>query len=256
MKLLKYLVGVSMFASMVAQAATVDWRQGTGNTGANFTVASDIMNFANGGTGTLTLGLRAVQRNVGTIVPVGDVYHVAAGASSSPNRAWWNFDIFAGLDPLTVNDGFDLFDVVTLGSLSSMTLQINTIGGSAPAAASFDLLDSTLRSAIDCHVSGCVNGAPFNPDAGVLDTSPDVQNASRYFNASQNAVFAPWFTAFDMNRSGIYDFTLSAVDQTGNAVSTSMRVNVGNYVPEPGSLALAGLSLALLAASIRRRQTR
>lgn len=256
MKLQTYLIGIGLSMSLAAQAATVDWRQGSGNSGANFTVASDIVDFANGGTGTLTLGLRAVQRGVGTIVPVGDVYHVAAGASAQANRAWWNFDIFAGLNPASANTGFDVFDVVTLGGLSSMTLQISTIGGSAPAAASFNLLDASLRSAIDCHVIGCVNGAPFNPDAGVLDTSPDVQNAAQFFNASQNPVFAPWFTAFDMNRSGLYDFTLSAVDQFGNEVSTSMRVNVDNYVPEPGSLALAALSLGLLAASLRRRQTR
>ena len=117
-----------------------------------------------------------------------------------------------------------------------------------PPLPSFNLLDPGLRAAIDCHVAGCVNGNPVNPDAGIADLGPGfdgapVQNPTNFYNASQNPVFG-WFAAFDYNDIAIYDFRLTATDVQGNMVSTAMRVNVGGAdVPEPATSALLGLGL-------------
>lgn len=250
MKFTPALLVAALAACSLAQAAVVDWRQGSGNTGQHFTTDTDAVTFTGGATGTLELGLRAIQRGVGTITPTGSEYAANLGAATgAPTRAWWNFDIYAGLS----GGG-------SLAGLQSLTLGISTIGGSAPTAASFDLLDAALRAAIDCHVIGCVNGSPVNPDSTVPDlvsgndgAASATADAAHFYNASQNPTFAPWFSSFNFNASALYDFTLTAVDVQGNTVSTAMRVNVGNFVPEPGSLALAGLALAGLATLRRRR---
>lgn len=244
---LRILIGViASTASICAHAATVDWRAGSGSNGQQFTVTSGTTD-----QGALTLGLRAIERGVGPVTPVGNVYAANLGlATGSLTRAWWNFDVYAGLS----GNG-------TLAGLSSLTLGITTLGGSTPALASFDLLNGTLRAAIDCHVIGCVNGSPVNPDATVPDLGAGNDGAlsatadkAHFYNASQNPTFAPWFAPFDMNNDGIYNFTLSAVDRSGQSVQTLMSVNVGNFVPEPDSLALFGVALAGLVASASRRR--
>ena len=238
---------IAATASICAQSATVDWRAGSGSNGQQFTISSGTTD-----QGALTLGLRAIERGVGPVTPVGNVYAANLGlATGSLTRAWWNFDVYAGLT-----------GVGTLAGLSALTLGITTLGGSTPASASFNLLNGTLRAAIDCHVIGCVNGSPVNPDAMVIDLvagndGPGSATADmgHFYNASQNPTFAPWFAPFDVNNDGIYNFTLTAIDRSGQSVQTSMSVNAGNVVPEPGSLALFGLALAGLAASgaLRRK---
>ncbi|MCX6627647.1 MAG: hypothetical protein NTW28_08470 [Candidatus Solibacter sp.] len=100
------------------------WNVGSGQVNGKFQVQT-IDDFA--GLGALELGLRAQQRRIGPIDPVGDDYFVNAGpdiGASNPNMAWWNFDwsalgaAAAGIDHLwltisTPDASSGPFDLIT-----------------------------------------------------------------------------------------------------------------------------------------------
>jgi len=205
---------------------------GAGQFDGYFAVARDANFFG----GPIQLGLRAVQRqNTPGITAIAhpmqpgidNLYVVQPGAQLSPpttppgNRAWWNFDIAV--------------DYANTANLDSLTLSIERLSGNVPTpnAASFDLLAL----------------------AGILDVTG--ANPALY-RASQNPVFAPWFTNYlgDPTATGLYRFTLTATEG-GQSISTSMLVNVGNEIqaiPEPGTLALFGGLLVGGGFALRRRR--
>lgn len=198
------LAAAVFFASAASAASIASWNVGSGQDKNNFQFTSTTF-----GSDTIELGLRAQQRQVGSVAPYGDTYYVQPGLQTSPStpspRVWWNFDYHA-----YVSGG--------LSTLDSLTLTITSTNANTPSSLSgANLL--TLAALNDSDVQ-----------AG--------QDRDHYFQNSQNPFFG-WFNPqFDPNLRGSYTFTLTAT-RGMQSVSEAMTVTV---VPVPAALP-AGLVL-------------
>ena len=190
---------------------TLGWDVGSGQCNGSFVVtrAPDFQ-----GGSDLELGLRVEQRRTGQIEREdGNVYVVETGADNTGgdldvDRAWWNFQISAGLGDLT--------------ALKELTLTIETISGpNQPSLPVFDLLPVAG--------TGGARGGPGTTEYPSL------------FQLSQNPEFG-WFVnptdgdanptgAFDYDAEGIWKFTLEAKPQDGKKARVSMCVRTRGAGP-------------------------
>jgi len=213
------------------------WNVGSGQLNGNFVGREEDLSGVN-----LQLALRATNRQGAYIAPVGETYTVLAGSQPGvPTRARWNFDIHVSFDGVIATD------------LTALYLEIEKGPGGVDGYDMINLLDATLRGAIDCHTIAPACASATQP-SGSSSSGPHTGNPDNYYQSSQNPVFAPWFTniGFDMNEVATYTLRLGGMTGEGG-FDTQIVVNVVAPVPEPAALSLLGLGLLGLAAARRRK---
>jgi len=241
------VVGAAMLLLMTGAASAapftgdVDvWNVGTGQQNGNFVGREEDLGGLN-----LQLALRATNRQGAYITPVGDTYTVLAGSQPGvPTRARWNFDIHVSFEGVIASD------------LTALYLEVEKGPGGVDGYEMFNLLDTTLRAAIDCHTiaPAC---ASSTPPSGSSSSGPHTGNPVNFYQASQNPVFAPWFTNIGFDTTGVATYTLRLGGMTGEGgFDTQIVVDVvaaPTPAPEPAALSLRGLGLLGLAAARRRK---
>jgi len=206
---------------------------GSGNSNSNFNVST---------TGSVELGLSAITRFVGPVVPTGNEYDVPTGATSVPGKTGsaWGFVFSVNLNA-DGNGGLNLSDITT-------KLTLNDVG--LGTTGSFDVL-------------GIFDNAEYGA-GGVCSPAIICGPASNFyaFQNSEALSFAAVAGAlgdpgYDINANDTYIFTLEAFDKAG-ALLGSNTINVvagtGAVIPEPITLSLFGAGFAGLAIARRRRK--
>jgi hypothetical protein len=243
-KTLSFAATAVFALTITAQAGVVDNTSlanppgvyfGGGNANSNFTVST---------TGSVELGLSAITRYVGPVVPVGNEYDVATGATVVPLKSGsaWGFVFSVNLNA----DGSGLLN------LSDITtkLTMNDVGQGTTGF--FDVL-------------GIPDNARYGAGGACTPTvAVPCGPASSYF-AFQNSEalsFAAVAAAlgdpgYDINADDTYIFKLDVFNNAGALLGTdTIKVVAGKgaAVPEPITLSLFGVGIAGIAVTRRRKK--
>lgn len=188
-------------------------------------------------------------------------YSFAAGAwtgsGGNASTAYWSLDFSintntSGTTGLALNDLTYKFGFDTNASQGTSFVITDLINVAAADHAMGN------NSSVQCNSSNSNVGCYGFRNTSV--SAADYLNRIDVLNVAQNSQKAHWLlgAGFDPTVNGTYDFYLAAVNASGTEVArTNIQVIVGQggaaVVPEPGSLALAGLALAGLAVVGRRK---
>jgi hypothetical protein len=192
---------------------------GAGNEGSN-------VHWATTTTGTVEIGLQAIQRGVGAnITPTGNVYHVPLGPDPTNGaRAYWNFDLSVNLRSTGLgNSSLTLGDVIPM--LTIQDVATGTLLAFNPFTA---FPDNSAYTATGTTRNGNVSGQ----QATVADIG---------FQNSENLVFFPGLN-YNFNTNDTFNIALSFTDLQNNSLgSVGIQVISGNGAsPVPGPIVGAG----------------
>ncbi len=208
---------------------------GSGNSNSNFTVST---------TGSVELGLSAITRFVGPVVPTGDTYNVPTGATAVPTKigSVWGFVFSVNLNA-DGNGTHNLSNITT-------KLTLNDVG--LGTTGFFDVLaipDNSVYGAGGVCSPAILCGASSNFFAA--------QNSEALSFAAVAAALGD--SGYNMNADDTYIFTLEAFNVDHVLLGTD-TINVvagkGAAVPEPVTLSLFGAGFAGLAVLRRRKKAR
>lgn len=200
------------------------WYDGTGNPNGGFTVDSQ-----NG----IELGLRVkLRQDPNVIDSPTDIYAVPAGPQpSSLSHAAWNYEFSIDLEPNGVG-------TLTLADISaSLTITDVTTGATAT-----------------------INPLTYwNDDAGFGSSGKTSPESAAQWGAqnSENPIFGDFPLAADYNegaaRTYLFTLVVTNIHTTAILGSDVMQVNV---TPEPATIGMIGLGIAMLLLGGKRLQTR
>ena len=206
---------------------------GTGNQNTGFTVDQS---------GSVEIGLEAIQRYIGPYTPTGSTYDVPTGATtvSGKSGSAWGFTFSVNLNA----DGNGTLN------LSDITTQLSLTDVANGTTGSFDLLgipDNTLYG----------SGGKCSPQSacGSLSSYYAFQNSETLSFASIAAALGD--PAFNLNANDTYDFSLGVYDGNTQLASQAITVVAGKGatpVPEPVTISLFGAGLLGAVAARRRKR--
>lgn len=233
---LAYNCQITMAATFYDEDVTPDFIDGTDNPNGSFTVDRE-----NG----IEIGLRAKLRHDANGDPQaiynsnGDgTYTFMAGVAptQSSDTAVWSFEWSINTDFEGTEDRKleDLSYLLTLADSTGTLAQFDPIKGPNPGESGAVFWDHAFGD----NTTG--NGGGVSVGAG--DGASEYAALLADYNVAQNSWKPHWvIPGFDPNKLEEYTITLDALDSPGGNVLASSSITV-NAVPEPGTIALAGLA--------------